>query len=236
MTESHRPDPGRVDPGRVESAIPSVDHRDPSEPTLFWRMCRMIARPVMTLMFELKVYGRHHVPRRGGCLIVSNHQSYLDPVLIGVLLPRPMAYLAKSELFKNKYFSWLIRSLHAFPIRQGRGDVGAMKELITRLKQGYLLCVYVEGTRTETGELLPVESGAALVVRRAGVPVIPCVIEGSFQAWPRTQKMFHSHPVSVMYGPPLKVEGLKANEITQLIERTLHEMFAELRAIRRRTL
>jgi 1-acyl-sn-glycerol-3-phosphate acyltransferase len=209
--------------------------RDPSEPTFFWRICRMIARPVMTLMFDLKVYGRHHVPRRGGCLIVSNHQSYLDPVLIGVLLPRPMAYLSKSELFKNRYFAWLILSLHAFPIRQGKGDVGAMKELIKRLKQGYLANVFVEGTRTEDGELLPVEPGAALVIRRAGVPVVPCVIDGSFQAWPRTDKIFHAYPISVMYGPPLKVEGLKANQITQLIERTLHEMFDELRAIRRRS-
>jgi hypothetical protein len=66
--------------------------------------------------------------------------------------------------------------------------------------------------------------------------VIPCVIEGSYQAWPKTEKLFHAYPISVMYGPPLKVEGLKANEITQLIERTLREMFAELREIRRRTL
>src|SRR5437764_5019815 len=138
MTESSRQEPGRADPenSRAERDNASVDQRDPSEPTFFWRICRMIARPVMTLMFELKVYGRHHIPRRGGCLIVANHQSYLDPVLIGVLLPRPMAYLAKSELFKHKYFAWLIRSLHAFPIRQGRGDVGAMKELIIGLRKG----------------------------------------------------------------------------------------------------
>jgi 1-acyl-sn-glycerol-3-phosphate acyltransferase len=241
MTESSRREPGRPDPESAPDARKSErdettdDHRDPSIPTLFWSFCRMIARPIMTLMFQLKAYGRHNVPRHGGCLLVSNHQSYLDPVLIGVLLPRPMAYLARSGLFKNKYFSWLISSLHAFPIRQGAGDVGAMKELIKRLKQGHLSCVFVEGSRTDTGDLMPVEPGAALVVRRAGVPVVPCVIDGSFQAWPRTQKIFHPSPISVMYGPPLKVEGLKANEITQLIERTLHEMFNELREIRRRS-
>jgi 1-acyl-sn-glycerol-3-phosphate acyltransferase len=217
----------QVDPDFDESPPP----RDPSVPGLFWRICRMVSRPIMTFVFELKVYGRSHVPLRGGCLIVSNHQSYLDPVLIGCFLPRPMAYLAKSELFKNKRFSWLIRSLHAFPIRQGAGDVGAVKELIKRLKEGYLANVFVEGTRTEDGELLPVQPGAALVVRRAGVPVIPCIIQGSFQAWPRTSKLPHAQAIAVMYGPPLKVDGLKTGQITELIESTLHRMVADLRRI-----
>jgi 1-acyl-sn-glycerol-3-phosphate acyltransferase len=213
---------------------PSIDRGDPSIPGPFWRFCRMVARPIMTFMFDLKVYGRHHVPRRGGALLVTNHQSYLDPVLIGAYLQRPMAYLAKSELFENKHFAWLIRSLNAFPIKQGAGDVGAVKELIKRLKQGYLTGIFAEGTRTEDGELQPIQPGSALVIRRAHVPAIPCVIQGSFQAWPRQKKLFHSHPIAVMYGPPLKVEGLKGDEIVRLIDKTFHEMVAELRRIDRR--
>jgi 1-acyl-sn-glycerol-3-phosphate acyltransferase len=109
-----------------------------------------------------------------------------------------------------------------------------MKELIKRLKQGYLTGVFAEGTRTEDGELQPVQPGSALVIRRAHVPAIPCVIQGSFQAWPRQKKLFHSHPIAVMYGPPLKVEGLSAKQITELIDRTLKEMVTELRRIDRR--
>jgi 1-acyl-sn-glycerol-3-phosphate acyltransferase len=213
------------------SSSASIDTIDPIEPDLFWRLCRGIARFLTTFLFGLKVYGRQHIPRRGGAALLCNHQSYLDPVLLGVYLYRPMAYLAKSELFENKKFSWLIRSLHAFPIRQGAGDIGAVKEVIKRLKQGFVTNIFVEGTRTETGELLPIEPGAALVIRRAGVPAIPCVIQGSFQAWPRSRKLFRAHPIAVMYGPPLKVEGLKGDEITRLIDRTLHEMMVELRRI-----
>jgi 1-acyl-sn-glycerol-3-phosphate acyltransferase len=142
-----------------------------------------------------------------------------------------MSYMAKSELFENKYFGWLIRALHAFPIRQRAGDVGAIKETIRRLKEGFLLNVFVEGARTFTGQLGPIEPGAALVIRRAGVPVIPCVIQGSYQAWPRTTKFPQRHPIAVMYGPPLKVEGLKAEAINQLIELTLRQMIDELRRI-----
>ena len=92
---------------------------DPLRPTLMWRVCKMIARPIVTFGFDLKVHGAEHVPGRGGVLLVSNHQSYLDPIVLGAFLRRPMCYLAKSELFENKYFAWLIRSLNAFPVRQG---------------------------------------------------------------------------------------------------------------------
>jgi 1-acyl-sn-glycerol-3-phosphate acyltransferase len=189
----------------------------------------MICRPIFAAMFQLKVYGRNHVPRRGGVLLVSNHQSYLDPVLVGLYLPRPMSYLAKSELFHNRFFRWLITSLNAFPVRQGAGDVGAVKEMIRRLREGHMLNMYPEGSRTEDGEMRPIEPGAALVVKRAGVPIVPCVIDGSFKAWPKQQKFPKPHRISVMYGPPLAIDGLKAAEITKLIDRTLRQMVAELR-------
>jgi 1-acyl-sn-glycerol-3-phosphate acyltransferase len=211
-----------------KAAANSVDH---SKMSRFWKFTRMVCRPVMTLVFNLKVYRRHHVPMKGGVLLISNHQSYLDPVLIGVHLERPMSYMAKSELFENKHFAWLIRALNAFPIKQRAGDVGAIKETIKRLKEGFLLNVFVEGARTFTSELGPIEPGAALVIRRAGVPVVPCVIQGSFEAWPRTVKLPIPHPIAVMYGPPLKVEGLKSQQITELIDRTLREMIVELRRI-----
>jgi 1-acyl-sn-glycerol-3-phosphate acyltransferase len=204
--------------------------RDPSTRSLTWKAAQALCRVLTTLMFDLKAYGVENVPTRGGVLLVSNHQSYLDPILLGVPIKRPMSYLAKSELFENRYFGGLIRGLNAFPVRQGAGDVGAVKETIKRLEQGHLLNIFVEGTRTDDGQIGKVEPGAALVVRRAGVPVVPVVIDGSFEAWPRDKKLFHAHPIRVMYGPPLDVANLKAAAITQLIDRTLREMFAELRA------
>src|SRR5690606_9930917 len=152
-------------------------NRDPSQRTFLWKALQVLCRIGTTLMFELKVYGKEHIPSTGGVLIVSNHQSYLDPVLLAVPLYRPVSFLAKSELFKNAFFSWLIRNLNAFPVRQGAGDVGAMKETIRRLQQGHMLVIYPEGSRTDTGDLLPIAPGAALVIRRAGVPVIPAIIE-----------------------------------------------------------
>ena len=208
---------------------PSARPIDPVHPSLTWCILRGLARLGASTFFELKAYDAHHVPRHGGVLLVANHQSYLDPVLLGVYLRRHMSYLAKSELFANKYFAWLIRSLNAFPVKQGSGDVGAVRETIKRLREGHMLNIYPEGSRSEDGEIAPMLPGAALVVKKAGVPIVPVVIEGSFAAWPKGRKLFRPHPVSVMYGPPLDVRGLDARAITELIDRTLRTMLAELR-------
>jgi 1-acyl-sn-glycerol-3-phosphate acyltransferase len=164
-------------------------------------------------------------------LIVSNHQGNLDPVLLGVRLGRPLSYLAKSELFEvNPAVTWLLRSLGGIPVKQGAGDVGAVKETIRRLREGHALNIYPEGARTEDGEIAPLQKGVALIVRRAQVPVVPAVIVGSFEAWPIHRSVFRPWPVRVRYGPPMNLTGLGPDEVLTTIDRTLRGMFDELRA------
>jgi 1-acyl-sn-glycerol-3-phosphate acyltransferase len=115
-------------------------------------------------------------------------------------------------------------------VRQGEGDVGAVKETIRRLQDGHALIVYPEGSRTETGELGPIQPGIGLIARRAGVPVVPAVVEGSFDAWPKGRRVFRPRPVRVLYGPPLDLASLKANQIVGTIDTTLRTLFTELRA------
>jgi 1-acyl-sn-glycerol-3-phosphate acyltransferase len=194
---------------------------------------QVLCRIFTTLWFDLHVRGVENVPREGGVLIVANHQSLLDPVLVGVRLPRPTSYLAKSELFENRFFGWLIRNLYAFPVRQGEGDVGAVREAIRRLQDGNALVLFPEGTRTENGELTPIEGGVGLIVRKAGVPVVPCVIEGSYAAWPKGRKLFHPGEIDVRFGTPMRFDGMKAGQIVQSIDKAFHDMLAELREERR---
>lgn len=202
---------------------------------LIYSVGRIFARPWADQWFDLKVYGVSNVPRHGGVLIVSNHQSYLDPILIAVKLPRPLSFLAKSELFANRFAGALLRSLNAFPVRQGAGDVGAVKETIRRLQEGHALNVYPEGTRSPDGEILPMQPGIGLIAKRAGVPVVPAVIEGSFQAWPpkRGHKIFRAHPVRIVFKPPMDLHDLKASQIVEKIGTTLHAMFNDLRQCER---
>jgi 1-acyl-sn-glycerol-3-phosphate acyltransferase len=202
-----------------------------TERSLTWKSLQIIARVGTTLLFDLKTYGRENVPATGGVLLVANHQSYLDPVLVAVHLRRPVSFLAKSELFENPYFGWFIRTLRAFPVRQGEGDIGAVKEVIRRLKEGHVLNIYPEGSRTETGKMAPLEKGVALVIRRARVPVVPVAIEGSFAAWPKDSKVFHGHRIRVKYGKAINFEGKKGDEIIQTLELRLREMIGELKAM-----
>jgi len=200
------------------------------ERSRIWRVLQVLARIVCTILFDLRVYGDRHIPRKGGVLLISNHQSYLDPVLLAVGIDRPLSYMAKSQLFKHRGFAWLIRSLNAFPVEQGAGDVGAVKETISRLQDGHVLNIYPEGSRSEDGQMLPLEKGAGLVVRRAKVPVVPAVIDGSHRAWPKGKKMFRPAKIRVMFGPAMDLSGLGREEIMQKMESTLHQMLADLRA------
>jgi 1-acyl-sn-glycerol-3-phosphate acyltransferase len=202
---------------------------EPSRRSMFWRYCQTCARIGTTLMFDFKVFGMENVPQTGGAILASNHQSHLDPVLLGVRLSRPLTYMAKVELFKNPAFGWLIRSLHAFPVRRGAGDVGAMKQAIQLLQAGYLLNFFPEGTRTRDGEIGPVQPGIALVVKRAGVPVIPAAIDGAYQSMSRGSAMFRPIPIHLQYGPAIDFAGMKADIIISTLGDTLKKMLVELR-------
>lgn len=197
----------------------------------FYKAMRGLFRFILTVFFDFKAYGVHHIPQTGGVLMVSNHESYLDPALVGVMVPRILSYMAKSELFTNKYFGWYIRQLHAFPVRQGRGDIGAMRETIERLKEGNLLNIFPEGSRSDDGKPLPIQPGAALVIRKAQVPVVPCIIIGSFNSWPRGQMFPHPAKLRVLYGPAMELHHLKAVEITKIIDTTFRSMREELQQI-----
>jgi 1-acyl-sn-glycerol-3-phosphate acyltransferase len=202
---------------------------DLDEPSIAWKFAQVFCRIFTTCCFDLKVFGRNNVPHEGGVLLVSNHQSYLDPVLVGVRLDRPLNYIAKSELFENRHFAKLLRWLHSFPVHQGRADVGAVRETIVRLRAGRALAIFPEGSRTNNGELLPIERGVSLIVRRAKVPVVPVVIEGSYRAWPITESIFRPTNIRLVYGPPMDLSGLSEEEILRKIEKTLREMLGKMR-------
>jgi 1-acyl-sn-glycerol-3-phosphate acyltransferase len=213
-------------PAAAKAPVAAEPYDD--RPGAVWKMAQVLVRVWGSLWFDLKVFGIQNVPRTGGALIVSNHQSFLDPALLGARLPRPMSYMAKSELFENRLLSWLIRSLGAFPVRQGAGDIRAIKETVHRLQEGRILNIFPEGSRTETGEIMPMEPGAALVVRKAGVPIVPAAIIGSYEAWPKGKKIFRRHPIRIAYGPPLDVKGMKADPIIRLIDAAIRKLYDDL--------
>lgn len=162
-----------------------------------------LALPTLIAGFRLRAYGRERLPREGGVIVASNHQSYLDPVFFGGALGRPIDYFARKSLFHGA-FGRFIGALNAMPVERGSRDVGALRLAIERLRAGRALLLFPEGTRTSSGAVGPFEPGIAALARRAGVPVVPAAVAGAFEAWPRGRALFEiGAPCAIALGRPL---------------------------------
>jgi 1-acyl-sn-glycerol-3-phosphate acyltransferase len=175
-----------------------------------WTILRTIAYFIFICIYRGRVFGLNHVPRSGGVLVVSNHQSFLDPVLLAMPPHRESSFMARDTLFRNKYFSRFIRWLNAFPVRRDESDIGAIKESLRRLKSGFILVAFPEGTRTRDGDVGPMKPGIVLLARKARVPIQPAVVLGAFECLPRNRNTPRFHPLIVAYGRPLPVEQIAA--------------------------
>lgn len=163
---------------------------------------RLLLIPLFKLLFFYQIKGRENIPKEGAYIICSNHLSNCDPVLLGVIQRRQIYYMAKVELFKNPIMGWLYRHLGAFPVTRGAGDGKAINEAENVVSEGKLLGIFIEGTRSKTGEFLRPKSGASIVAHQMKVPVIPVCIT------PKNKKIKAFQKVMVSVGKPLSVEEL----------------------------
>jgi len=200
---------------------------------VLWVALRALARVLFVALFRVRVFGQDNVPPEGGVLILSNHQSYLDPVLLGLGLERPVSYMARRSLFRNRAFAWLISALNAFPVTRGGRDVRAMREAVGRLREGWCLVVFPEGTRTSDGRIGRLHAGVLSIAERAGVPVVPAVVEGAFGAWPRNGPP-RPHPIDVAYGRPILAGERGGRSREELAGRIREEMLRLQEALRDR--
>jgi 1-acyl-sn-glycerol-3-phosphate acyltransferase len=201
----------------------------------WYRMWQYTAQVMFSAFWGIRVFGRENVPKSGPALLLSNHQSYLDPVLCGVGLLRELDYIARDNLFQNRWFAWYIRSLNAFPIQRDQADLAAVRTVIKRLRSGRAVVLFPEATRTGDGRIRPIKGGFELIVRKANAPAVPVVIDGGFEAWPRTQLLPSLGCITVSYGKPITPEqakNLRREELVELLNGRLREMQT---LIRRRT-
>jgi len=154
-------------------------------------------------LFRLRVIGRENFNVEGPAIIAANHQSYLDPPLIGVAYPGELHYLARNTLFKRRLFNWILTEVNAIPVDRDRGDVGALRAVLKLLKDGHRTVIFPEGTRTLTGQIQNARPGIGMIVAKTLVPVIPARIFGSFESWPKNGK-FKPRPITVIVGKPIR--------------------------------
>jgi len=133
-----------------------------------------LAWVLMTVLGPFRVRERARVPRSGGLIILANHLADVDPIAVQISCPRPVYFMAKSELFKMPILGWVLRMFRAFPVKRGEPDRSALRQAAETAKAGQVVCVFPEGQLSENGQLQELKAGSALVVKLAGVPVICC--------------------------------------------------------------
>jgi 1-acyl-sn-glycerol-3-phosphate acyltransferase len=202
---------------RVQRLIVPEPVTRPLAQRVVYAISHGLARFVATVFFRTRVHGRDLVPTSGGVLVCANHQSYLDPVLVGLSVDRRLNYLARDTLFRNRWFAWLIRFYDAIPIEREGSGLSGLKETLRRLKRGEMVLIFPEGTRTQDGEISPLKPGFCSVARRANVPLCPVGFDGPFQAWPKGAVLPRLNRVSVFIGPAIEPSEIAAMSDEQLV-------------------
>ncbi len=198
---------------------------------LLWVLCRTLAVSV----FGFRVRFAEPLPLQGGLLVVSSHQSHLDPLLLGLASDRRLSTLARSSLYHFKPFAAAITALDAVPIDRNASMVKTMKALIGRLRAGRAVVIFPEGTRTSTGRLGEIKSGFALLAKKAAVPIAPVAIVGAYECWPRSRLLPRPGRIRLEFGrliPASEIARLDEREILELCTARIRELDTEARRLR----
>lgn len=162
-------------------------------------------------LFGMRVIGAEKLVEEGSVLVASNHQSYLDPPLIGNLYKTEMWFLARKTLFRG-FFKWLYRQWNAIPVDQDRPDMASLKTIIRLLKEGNRVLVFPEGARTLDGELGETQPGVGLIAAKSGAVIQPVRIRGAREALPRGSSRLRFSRITVTVGDPIRLTPAEIKE------------------------
>ncbi|MEW6072244.1 MAG: lysophospholipid acyltransferase family protein [Planctomycetota bacterium] len=182
---------------------PSSESAPPVESTLFYRTGRLLLRGILGAMHRPLVEGREHLPRTGGVVIASNHQSFLDIPLIATSTARHVAFVARSTLRQSRLLAFVMRQSGVILVHRDRPDHSAVRAMVDYLARGGCVCVFPEGTRTRDGSLGRFRSGAVVAARKARVPIVPAGVRGCRNVFPPARRFPRFGRIGLRFGPPL---------------------------------
>ena len=178
-----------------------------------YSFAKAVVSAVFYPLYRIRVTGRENFPKDGGILLCANHIHALDPPVVGITSPRPVHFMAKEELFEAPILKGLIPKLNAFPVKRGMSDRKAMRTGLSLLREGKVVGLFPEGTRSQDGKLQEGLAGAGFFALRGNADVMPCAVIGSYKPFRR---------LKVVYGEPIKMEPFRerkasAEEVTKVI-------------------
>jgi cytidylate kinase len=207
----------------VEKLLKYAESRAYGLPKMRWpRFARWLCKIFCKTFFRLHPEGRENVPDYGPLVLICNHQSFLDPVFCGIFVKRPLYFLARDTLFRS-LFGRILLSVNTIPVKRGEADLTAMRTVIGKLREGHGVCLFPEGTRTRDGKITAFKPGFGLLCRRGNAAVVPVVIDGAFEIWPRHKKLFSpGGSITIQYG-----NCIPASEVRKMDDRDLAERLTD---------
>jgi len=184
---------------------------------VFWLFLKFVLLgPALRLLFRPKVTGLEHIPREGGAIVAANHVSFLDPLLLPLVVPRRrVMFLTKVKYIDKPLLRWILAGAGVIPVAPGDPDAvrTAVTAAVQAVHSGRLVGIFPEGTRSPDGRLHRGKTGVGRVALESGAPVIPAGIIGTDLAFPRGARLPRPHAVRIVFGPPITfaVPGDEAN-------------------------
>ncbi|WP_099205999.1 lysophospholipid acyltransferase family protein [Scatolibacter rhodanostii] len=195
--------------------------------TALYRFAQIIVPAIFKILYRYKIVGKENIPQTGKLLMCSNHTSNADPLFLGLTQKRQVWFMAKQELFKNKFLAGIIRGLGAFPVERS-GGVSAIKKGIDLLKKENVVGIFIEGTRSKTGELLKPKPGVTLLAYETKATIVPMAIVGKDGKPP---KAFQKTIINI--GKPMPFEDLGMEDSSGLAMRNASRtVMEEIRILR----
>ncbi|MDZ7262462.1 MAG: 1-acyl-sn-glycerol-3-phosphate acyltransferase, partial [candidate division KSB1 bacterium] len=194
--------------------------------TMVFAIIKTLAYPVFRYYLGARLLGKENIPRRGPFILIVNHEGYFDSFFLIALLKRKVAFFAKNTEFKSGFFRWILRVFRAIPVRRYEIDPSVIRNAIKLLSQGHPVGIFIEGERTWDGEFLPPKRGVVKFLLRANVPIVPCLIRGSFECMPRWEHRIRRTPVKMVLGKPFKLREKEGDleEIGTLLMKKIKEI------------
>lgn len=200
-----------------------------------YRWSTRLFKLFLLVWHRLGIRGVENIPDEGGVMIASNHASYLDPPVVGVgYRSRPVHFMARNTLWKPGFGKWWMDAVGCIPVSRGTGDRRALTMTIRYLKEGKVVSMFPEGTRTEDGELQDAKGGIGFIIEKSGCVVVPAYIDGSYAAHAKGAKFIKPKKVTITYGKPITQEDFQAlgsgREAYEAHAALIMERIAELKA------
>ena len=196
--------------------------------TLYHLLKWSVVSPLLHTYFRVKIYGAENVPQLGGAIAVSNHASYIDPPLLSNCVRRPVAFMAKEELFKTPVLKQAIELYGAYPVKRSAGDRAALRAATIALESGWIAAIFLQGTRSDDAKITDPKLGAAWIAAKTQVPLLPISLWGTEKVISKSFPFLKPVPITVRIGkiidPPISTKKAHLEAVTQQCAQTINSL------------